>query len=85
MNPKIKKHLKKLLKTKLVKMNLRELDARLSEVLFDTTVLEMNSKMGSEKHQLKLGEAALIRKLLVVARDKDAKNLIKLRRKVTSI
>jgi len=66
-------------------MNLRELDARLSEVLFDTTVLEMNSKMGSEKHQLKLGEAALIRKLLVVARDKDAKNLIKLRRKVTSI
>jgi hypothetical protein len=85
MNPKIKKHLKKLFKTKLVKMNLRELDARLSEVLFDTTVLEMNSKMGSEKHQLKLGEAALIRKLLVVARDKDAKNLIKLRRKVTSI
>jgi hypothetical protein len=85
MNPKIKKHLKKLFKTKLVKMNLRELDARLSEVLFDTTVLEMNSKMGSEKHQLKLGEAALIRKLLVVTRDKDAKNLIKLRRKVTSI
>ena len=66
-------------------MNLRELDARLSEVLFDTTVLEMNSMMGSKKHQLKLGEAALIRKLLVVARDKDAKNLIKLRRKVTSI